>query len=157
MAHLWEVEHPYYCSDSNYFDSNCHAEYKTLAMFLEEHGAADLDMNLVFRWDWREGEDWGAGEYTGDDYYRNGRLELFYVGQRKGLFRSVSVEVCRRDEPAVLAFLEPRFQHLLSMWRPIPAESNAHSPSEASASAAPRDEQENLFKTDHGLGEREKR
>jgi hypothetical protein len=116
---LWEVDHRYYCSETNYFDNNTSTSHKTWAEFIGAEGDADLDYNLVFRWDWREGEDWNAGEYTGDDYYRNGKLWLYFIGQRKGLFRSVEVEVCRADEPAVRAYLEPRFRYLVELWEPF--------------------------------------
>lgn len=119
MSHLWEVDHSYYCSEGNYFSNDCTASYKSLSEFLEAEGSSDLDMNLVFRWDWREGPAWGAGDYAGDDNYRNGLLNVFIVGQRKGLFRSATVQVCRADEDAVRGFLAPRLAHLLALWAPL--------------------------------------
>lgn len=117
--HLWEVDHPYYCNESNFYSNECHASYKTWASFFESEGDSDPDMNLLFRFDWREGEDWGSGEYTGDDYYRNGLLQLFWVGQRKGLFRCTEIEVCRADEPAVREWLQSRFDYFLKLWTPF--------------------------------------
>lgn len=120
MKHLWEVKHPYYCNEGNFFarESVCD-EHKTWAGFFAEYKDADMDMNLVFRWDWQEGEDYGAGEFTGDVNYRNGRLLIFWMGQRKGLYRYSVVEVCRSDEPAVLEFLRPRWEHMKALWAPI--------------------------------------
>lgn len=120
--HLWEVEHRYYCSENNYFargDEQPTARYKSWAEFFSEEGDSDPDYNLLFRWDWREGADWELAEYNGDDNYRNGRLLLFWMGQRKGLYRWTEIEVCRADEPAVSAFLTERFRHLLSLWEPF--------------------------------------
>jgi hypothetical protein len=51
VKHLWEVDHSYYCSDQNYFSADCHQEFECWADFLEEESDADLDMNLVFRFD----------------------------------------------------------------------------------------------------------
>jgi hypothetical protein len=116
---LWEADHKYYCSESNYFSNDTFSSHKSWASFIAEEGDGDMDYNLVFRWDWREGGDWGAGDYTGDDNYRNGLLQIFYVGQRKGLFRCVQVDVCRADEPGVRAFLEPRLAHLMALWGPL--------------------------------------
>lgn len=121
MPHLWEVEHSYYCNEGNYYarESVC-TEYKRWSDFFDEQGDSDLDMNLVFRWDWSEesGEE-GSNTYAGDDNYRNGVLKIFWMGQRKGLYRYSLVQVCRADEPAVRAFLEARWAHLRALWAPI--------------------------------------
>ena len=117
--HLWEVKHPYYANEGNYYSNECHAPYKSWAEFIEAEGDADIDYNLVYRWDWREGEDWGAGAYTGDDNYRNGLLFVFFIGQRKALARSAEVQVCRADEPAVIEYLKPRLARLMEIWEPL--------------------------------------
>jgi hypothetical protein len=118
--HLWEVDHPYYCNEGNYFtNASVCDEHKSWASFVSEYEDADLDMNLVFRWDWREGEGWELGPFTGDVNYRNGKLLIFWMGQRKGLYRYSTVEVCRADEDAVRAFLQPRWEHLKELWEPV--------------------------------------
>lgn len=117
--HLWEAEHPYYASEGNYFENGLHYTYKSWSDFLAEWEDADMDMNHIYRWDWSEGEDAGAGAYMGDDNYRNGVLKLFYIGQRKAICLSCEAAVCRADEPAVLAFLKLRYEHLLTMWTPL--------------------------------------
>lgn len=128
---LWEADHSYYCSESNYYapgNDQPFQHHKSWAEFIDAEGDADLDMNLVFRWDWREGEDWGAGEFTGDVNYRNGRLLIYFMGQRKGLYRWAEVEVCRADEPAVRAYLEPRLKHLMALWAPLTPASAGEEP-----------------------------
>ena len=115
MRHLWDVDHPYYCSTSNYFS----AEFKSWGDFVAEEGDSDMDYNLLFRFDWEEGTDHGASEFAGDVNYRNGKLSLFWMGQRKGLFRTTVIEVCRADEPSVIKFLKARWDHLASIWEPI--------------------------------------
>lgn len=117
--HLWEANHSYYCSESNYYSRDCHTRWDMWSSFLEEFGDSDLDYNLVFRWDWHEGEDWGAGKYNGDDYYRNGRLLMFFIMQRKGIFACHEISVCRADEPAVIEFLRPRLAYLRDLWTPL--------------------------------------
>src|SRR5690348_9972495 len=84
---LWEGDHPSYCNEGNYFSRDCGQQFKSWSDFMAAEGDSDLDMNLVFRWDWREGENWGAGAFKGDEHYRNGKLLVFYVGQRKGIYR----------------------------------------------------------------------
>lgn len=119
VKHLWEVEHPYYCSEGNYFANECHTEYKTFGAYVAEFGDADLDYNLVFRWDWREGDDWGAEDFNGDNYYRNGRLTIYMMHQRKARNVSHEIQVCRADEPAVIEFLKPRLAKMMELWAPL--------------------------------------
>jgi hypothetical protein len=119
---LWEIKHPYYCNESNYYargDQQPVTEYKSWPEFAAAEGEADFDMNLVFRWDWREGPDWDLAEFNGDPNYRNGKLLVFWMGQRKGLYRWTEIEVCRADEPAIREWLKPRLKHLLSLWAPL--------------------------------------
>ena len=95
MKHLWEVEHPYYCNEGNYYQNGCGQEYSTFAEFMESEGDSDIDYNLLFRWDWKEDGEYcfetnaAKSSYNGDDYYRNGRLLLFFMGQRKGAYLSL--------------------------------------------------------------------
>lgn len=123
MTALWDQGHAYYCAESNFYargDQQPFQAYKSLADFLAEEGDADLDWNLVFRWDWKEeDDDDGGSSYNGDPNYRNGKLLLFIMNQRKGLYRWVSVEVCRADEPAVIEYLRPRWEHLQKLWAPL--------------------------------------
>lgn len=122
--HLWETKHSYYCNEGNYFSrESCEAYYRSFADFLEEEGNNDMDYNLLFRWDWTETAYDDDGDeipaFNGDVNYRNGRLKLFWMGQRKGLYRWSIVEVCRADEESVKAFLLPRLAHLKSLWEPL--------------------------------------
>lgn len=120
MSHLWEVQHQYYCRETAWDSREEVGDiFESWAEFLAEFGESDMDYNLVFRWDWREGELYELGEYNGDDNYRHARLYIFFMGQRKGLFWSRQVKVCRADEPAIIAFLKPRLRHLLALWTPI--------------------------------------
>ena len=73
MPHLWEIKHPYYCNEGNYFArESCCTEYGSWADFMEEGGDSDFDMNLVFRWDWRgadpKEEHWGKSRRTTLDF-----------------------------------------------------------------------------------------
>jgi hypothetical protein len=122
VKHLWEAKHLYYCNEGNYFArESVGSHYKSLVDFLSEEAESDMDYNLVFRWDWDEEDGDEQSTYNGDDYYRNGVLKVFFMGQRKGLYRYSTVEVCRADEPAVIEYLRPRLGHLLSLWEPLSA------------------------------------
>jgi hypothetical protein len=120
---LWECNHSYYCNEGNYHARDCGSQYKTFAGFLASEGESDMDYNLLFRWDWQEQDSDENSTYNCDDYYRNGRLLLFFMGQRKGAYRWVEVKVCRADETAVISYLEPRFRYLMALWEPFPTPS----------------------------------
>lgn len=115
VKHLWEIDHPYYCSENNYFNNTCHSSFKSWQDYLYERGEEDLDMNLIFRWDWIiEPEN-----YNADPYYRDGLFEIFYMGQRKGLSTSVFVEVCKNDEEKIKEFLKERWLKIKAIWEPL--------------------------------------
>ena len=127
---LWEVDHPYYCNDSNYYargDQQPMATYGSWAEFAVEQGDDDMDLNLVFRWDWKpkqyldDDSPEGVAAYHGsfDDNYRGYTLWLFFMGQRKGLYRWAEVDVCRADEPAIREWLTTRWEHLRTLWEPL--------------------------------------
>jgi len=120
MKHLWEADHAYYCNEGNYYArERVDDEFKSWAEFIAAYADADFDLNLVFRFDWLEGEEHNAGKFDGDEHYRNGRLLIFWMGQRKGLYRWSEVSVCRADEPEVIKFLKPRFDYLMELWAPF--------------------------------------
>lgn len=125
MKHMWEVDHSYYCNDGNYNASHSESvfEFKSWQDFMAEMGDADMDYNLIFRWDWKEQDDNGDRTYKGYDNYRNGKLHLYQMQQRKGRFVVMIVEVCRADEKAVREYLEPRWNYLRGLWSPINGES----------------------------------
>ena len=131
VKHLWEVDHPYYCRQEAWNSGEVSTNFDMWASFEAEFKDADFDMNLLFRFDWEEGTAAGAGDFTGDVYYRNGIFKAFWMGQRKGLFWCNTVSVCRADEPAVLAFLQPRLDYLAALWSPlIPALGGSNATSE---------------------------
>lgn len=127
---LWEADHPYYCNEGNYFASgeqrsDCRAHYPRWQDFIAEQGDNDLDLNLVFRFDWvapRQDEDPEKPiVWQGDEYYRDSTLKIFFMGQRKGYYRWATVDVCRADEPSVRAWLLVRWEHMQTLWAPLSA------------------------------------
>lgn len=117
--HLWEIDHPYYCQDSCYFSAkSILAEYASWADFLGAEGKDDFDLNLLFRWDWKLGDDHELPIHA-DPSYRDGELDLFFMIQRKGYHRVARVKVCRDEEAAVRKWLKVRFDYLKEVWAPI--------------------------------------
>lgn len=123
--HLWEHDHPYYCAESNYYSNETYLQYGSWEEFVEAEGNADFDWNLVFRWDWRC--DWSTEDAASRRAYadRFGDrdhafiLQIFWMGQRKGLYRSSGVSVCKADEPAVREWLTARAEHMRLVWAPL--------------------------------------
>jgi hypothetical protein len=105
VDHLWEAKHAYYCNDANYYSRDTINKYPSWETFLEAEGDCDPDYNLLFRWDWSRKEK---------------ILRLYWMGQRKGLFRSTMIMGMHADEEAsVREWLEKRWQHLASLWAPL--------------------------------------
>lgn len=119
MGQLWDADHPYYMSEGNYYALDCHTEWESLDRFLDEYRDADVDMNLVIRWDWREGADWGLADYNGSDTDRFARLMIFIVGQRKARLHSHEIKVCRNDEPAARTYLKKHAARIAENWVPF--------------------------------------
>jgi len=121
VKHMWEAEHAYYCSESNYYVGANHAptkHYRSWSDFVGAEGDADMDCNLLFRWDW-VAENRGDYSPTGDPNYRDGILLLYWMGQRKGLYRWTTIEVCQADEDNVRDYLAPHMDHLMALWAPM--------------------------------------
>ncbi len=114
MCKLYDIEHPYYCAEGNYFVGGMTAisEYDSWEAFLAEWGDSDLDMNLVVRWDWHKPSE--------DEERETDVLDIFILGQRKAVWQSTHTKVTPEDEPAVRAWLEPRWQRIRENWAPIP-------------------------------------
>lgn len=115
--HLWEIDHPYYCNEGNYFargGEQPHFHFDSWDDFMAEFGDSDMDMNLVFRWDWRkadpEEKHWGNPK---------DQLLIFFMGQRKGEYLWSTIDITDADEPGVIAFLKPRWEYLKLMWEGI--------------------------------------
>lgn len=119
---LWESDHPYYMNEGNYFKAGMHTVWESLGLYLAEFADADIDYNLVIRWDWREGEGWGLANYNGCDADRIGRLMIQMLGQRKALLQSHEVKVCRDDEPKARDYLEKHAARIAENWDPIRTE-----------------------------------
>ena len=117
QPHLWEVDHPYYMNEGNYYQSGCHSDFESLDDFLAEWAECDIDYNRVHRWDWREGDDWEIVSDGSDDVV--GRLSIYFVMQRKANLHSCDVAVRRSDEPRVIEFLKPHAAREVAIWHPL--------------------------------------
>lgn len=109
---LWETDHPYYCSEGNYWSNDMHHNHDSWADFLAEMAEYDLDLNHVWRWDWHEGEDHDIPEGEAE-------IVLFFAYQRKANFGSHRVKVTRADEPAIREYLSKHWEKTKALWEPF--------------------------------------
>lgn len=112
MTSLWEIDHPYYASEGNYYKAGLHNHFANWDAFAAStFFDGDRDLNLVYRWDWRKP---GHHEWDGAE-----TLLLFFVIQRKAVCCSAEIPVTAADEPRVRWFLEDCAQTLRQIWEPI--------------------------------------
>jgi len=112
-----EVDHPYYCNLGNYH-TGALTTFMDWPSFVAEWGDADLDYNLVFRWDLKPPGD--AEAYDEDDRPRGRVLEVFIMLQRKGSFIPIEVLNVQDEEiEAIRAWLQPRWEYLRKLWAPL--------------------------------------
>jgi hypothetical protein len=118
---LYDIEHPGYCSESNYYKDGTMSRFKCWADFLEEYKSFDNGQTLLFRWDWHrpEDDDGQVKPFSHDQYYRESELWLHWIGQSKGAYFCSIVDVCVMDEPVIREFLSQRWSHLSSLWAPF--------------------------------------
>jgi len=110
------VEHPYYCSDSNYYSNEASQRFETMTEFLDEWEGADLDMNLIFRWDIKPRGDTGAetGRYC---------AKVFIMLQRKGIFMPVYIAHINEAEAERFETLaQQHWTTIQALWNPISGE-----------------------------------
>jgi len=102
------VKHDYYCSDSNYYSNDASLIYDSFQLFYNEFKDADIDMNLIFRWDLQKKGD--------SDYY----LEVFMIQQRKGIFTPIHIANFNEGNiPVFVELLKPHIEKLKSIWKPF--------------------------------------
>lgn len=137
MAHLWEIDHPYYCNEGNYFKAGYHTVYESWADFAQPSGAFeetflggkgnalydyDDDLNYLWRWDWKrpdpEDYEWEA-ENDPEFVMPGDTLYLFFMLQRKAYNVSVEIAVTEADEPAVREWLAKKAAHVARTWEPF--------------------------------------
>lgn len=116
MLEFKATKHSYYCSDSNYYVNGFqnfgryeYADWHDFKVDWIGNDAMELDddYNHLFRFDIIESED-KPGEFE---------LHLFFILQRKGIFRPVVIHrITKEDMPEIEAFLSQRWQYMKSQW-----------------------------------------
>lgn len=110
------VPHPYYCSEMNYFSNDPNMKHPTMTDFLAEYEDADIDMNLIFRWDIKP---------VDEDHPERKYAEVFIMHQRKGIFAPHHIENINEEEAArFLVLARKHWDKLREIWAPISGTAN---------------------------------
>ena len=108
------IDHPYYCSDSNYYSNEPSQDFETMTDFLSKYQDADIEMNLIFRWDIKKRDD-ELSEKTGRYY-----AQVYIIAQRKGIFTPCYIKHINQEEADLFVSLAMKhWDKLEAMWRPI--------------------------------------
>jgi hypothetical protein len=111
LTPLLAADHPYYSSDSNYYSDDASTTWETMTDFLKEFEDADVDMNLVFRWDVHERDE----DHPGRRY-----AEVFMVYQRKCIYAPHHIRHINEDEAVRFrAYLEKHWETMKKLWSPL--------------------------------------
>lgn len=109
---LWEIDHPYYAAEGNYYKTGLHNRFESWTEFTETtFYDGDRDMNLLYRWDWHKP---GHHEWDGAE-----TLHLFFILQRKAIACSSQIPVTEADEPAVREWLTECAATMRETWAPL--------------------------------------
>jgi hypothetical protein len=115
--HLWEYDHPYYCTEGNFFKTGQHRRWPSWEEFASSgFVSGDRDQNLLIRWDWLSWQRHPDPDLRGGD---PDELLLFFVLQRKALLCSAGIAVTDDDEPRVREFLRECGKTTAAIWEPV--------------------------------------
>ena len=108
------AEHPYYCSDSNYYSNEAGLSYIDWESFIDDWENADVEYNHVFRFDVHEKREEDTSTLLGY------RAEIFVMLQRKGKFVPILIdEVKPENFDSMKSFLEKHYNEVVKMWAPF--------------------------------------
>jgi len=102
------LEHSYYASRSNFYSNEAQMNFRDWEGFYEEFSDADVDMNLVFRWD---------VFFENEDGYS---MQIIIIAQRKGIYMPIIIESLKEENvPQIVSYLKPHFERLQDNWNPL--------------------------------------
>ena len=95
-------------SAENFHSRKAGLVYQTFDDFYDDFSTADINWNLIFRWDVKRRE-------TGSCF-----CELHMLQQRKGAYTPILIEELReKDEIELLDFLQAHWDYLQDIWAPL--------------------------------------
>ena len=107
---LKDYGHPYYANDGNFYSNDSCQTWQTMAEFLDGYEDADVDMNMVFRWDIR----------PRDEQKTRWEAQVIIIGQRKGIYASHSILNVNADELIRFEkYLWKHWENMKMLWCPF--------------------------------------
>lgn len=95
-------------STENFHAKQAKLVYKTFDDFYNEFSTADVNWNLVFRWD--------VKNRFNDTCF----CELHMIQQRKGAYTPIIIETLEeKDEIELLDYLQAHWDYLRDIWAPL--------------------------------------
>lgn len=131
---LWEIDHPFYVEEGNFYENHCHNTYDSWSSFVNDGiPFIDEDLNFLYRWDWKKMD---QSDYFLDDLVSKesqkqvlkgyGRVScvpdhllLFYILPRKPKTISFEIQVEKEDEPVIRDWLKTKWEYMKTMWEPL--------------------------------------
>lgn len=116
MKHLWEIDHPYYGADGDEEEADSFAELKATV------DGSDEDMNVMYRWDWKDYSQPHFDDLFLDDEDRSEEeFTVYLLLPRKSRFWSVTCPITKDREPEVLEWLKGDrcAGYLRTLWEPV--------------------------------------
>lgn len=108
---LVSADHPYYSSDNNYYSNEAGSTWETMTDFLAEFENADIDMNLVFRWDIHERDEDNPGRRY---------AEVFIIHQRNGIYAPQYIKHINEEEAVRFRkYLDKHWETMKKIWSPL--------------------------------------
>ena len=102
------LDHDYYASDNNYYSNDAGQKWNTFQDFYDEYHDADIDMNLIYRWDIKKDDE------------ENLCMKIFIIHQRKGIYAPHFIEsVSESDFENIQKLLQPHLDKLARIWLPF--------------------------------------
>ena len=103
------ADHDYYCSNSNYYSNDPYTEWDTFGDFYNIYKDADIDMNLIFRFDIHPRKN--SKKHT---------MNIYMIGQRKGIFFPHYIRYVDEDDfSLIMEILKPHFEKMQNLWSPF--------------------------------------
>jgi hypothetical protein len=103
--------HPYYCS-GNYYSNEPYYKWNNWSEFYNEYHNADVDMNMVFRWD--------ISNHDDDDLQLGKYMTIIMIHQRKGILAQHTIQkLFDYDMEQIVAYLKKHWQNMQALWNPI--------------------------------------
>ena len=137
MKKLYEIDHPYYCEESGYYyrtpETGWGAEmqYNSIVDYYKEWKDCDLDLNMIFRWDWRH---YTPEEYEQEHYENISECDksnlnssgnysvvtIFYMLQRKGCKKIIKIYGAEeKHEKLLKKHLSKAWENMQQTWEGV--------------------------------------